>query len=133
MQAGENNCVFCKIVAGKIPDYRIWEDQDFVAFLDIKPVQVGHVLIIPRAHYEHILDLPDDLYTKIFLAAKRLAPKIGKVVGAVRMGLSVVGIDVTHAHLHLIPIHRSGDMNFDKAKASNPEALKELQRRLSQI
>ena len=71
-------CVFCKIAKGEVPDYRVWEDNDFIAFLDIKPVQSGHVLIIPRKHIEHVLDLPDGLYTGIFLVARFLAQRLAK-------------------------------------------------------
>jgi histidine triad (HIT) family protein len=97
------DCVFCKIIAGEIPSAKIYEDEKCLAFLDINPVNFGHALLIPKEHYPTMVDTPDDLVAYLYVKAKELIPKIKKAMGADYVALSVVGTDVPHLHIHLIP------------------------------
>lgn len=98
-----DNCIFCKIAKGEIPAHKTFENDEFVAFLDIHPKAPGHTLLIPKAHYQWFTDLPDDLYAKLFEHAKVLARELKQQNGADYVHLSIVGKDVPHAHVHLIP------------------------------
>lgn len=98
-----NDCIFCKIVAGEIPAHKVYEDGQFLAFLDIHPVSKGHTLLIPKAHYAWFYDLPDELYGALFVKAKELALNLKKDQKADYVKLGIVGVDVAHAHVHLIP------------------------------
>ncbi len=95
--------VFCKIVKGEIPSAKVYEDDKVLALLDIKPVNFGHTLVIPKEHYPTFIDLPDELIKEIFTRAKKLIPDIKQAMAADFVVLSVVGVDVPHFHLHLIP------------------------------
>ena len=97
------DCIFCKIAAGEIPAQKTLENEECVAFLDIHPKAPGHTLLIPKKHYPWIWDIPDALFVKLFQTAKQLAPELKKQVGADYVQLSVIGKDVPHAHMHLIP------------------------------
>ena len=97
------NCVFCKIVAGDIPCHKIYEDDKVLAFLDINPVTDGHALLIPKEHYQLMPDVPNDLLAYLFSKTKELMPKIKTAMQADYVGLSVVGVDVPHFHIHIIP------------------------------
>jgi len=97
------NCIFCKIVKGEIPSVKVWEDGNFLAFLDINPVNYGHTLLIPKKHYERMEDASEDILKKIFVKAKMLMEKIKKATEANYVTLSVMGLDVPHFHIHLIP------------------------------
>src|SRR3990167_1337337 len=101
MQVSNPDCVFCKIVAGEIPSYRVWEDAAFVAFLNINPVAPGHLLVIPKTHIDSVFDLPNDLYMALFEAGKALAGPLKQATSCMKVGLSVVGLDVPHTHLHV--------------------------------
>ncbi|MDD5528260.1 MAG: HIT family protein [Patescibacteria group bacterium] len=96
-------CIFCKIAAGEIPAAKIYENEKCLAFLDINPVAFGHILLIPQEHYQTMTDTPDDLVAYLFVKAKELMPKIKKAMAADYVSLSVVGVDVPHFHIHLIP------------------------------
>lgn len=96
------DCIFCKIVAGQIPGSKVYEDDEVLAFLDIHPKGPGHTLLIPKAHYRWFEQMPDELYDKVFRAAKKLSLDM-KERGADHVQLSIVGKDVPHAHVHLIP------------------------------
>jgi histidine triad (HIT) family protein len=97
------DCIFCKIAKGEIPANKTYEDDTVVAFLDIEPKAPRHTLLIPKAHYRWFEELPDDIYNKLFLQAKKLAAELKKETGADYIRLSVVGTDVPHVHIHLIP------------------------------
>jgi histidine triad (HIT) family protein len=97
------SCIFCKIIAGEIPAAKVYEDEKCLAFLDIKPVNPGHVLLIPKEHYQRMEDTPDELVAYLFIKAKELMPKIKKAMQADYVSLSVVGVDVPHFHIHLMP------------------------------
>ena len=98
-----DNCIFCKISAGEIPSYKVYEDDMCFAFLDIHPVSVGHMLIIPKSHHEWIQQVPDALLSHCFITAKSLIEQIKMKLGADYVQVSVVGKDVPHFHIHLIP------------------------------
>lgn len=117
------DCIFCKISGGEIPSAKIWEDGDFVAFLDINPINPGHTLIIPKRHVDRLFDIPEPQYSALFAAARRLSAPILKATGAKRMGLVVEGFLVPHAHLHLVPLHGGNELDFRRAKKAPPEEL----------
>jgi len=97
------SCIFCKIISGEIPAAIVYEDKKCLAFLDINPVTFGHALLIPQRHYQTMADTPDDLVVYLFTKAKKLMPAIKKAANADYIALSVVGVDVPHFHIHLIP------------------------------
>lgn len=108
--------IFSKIISGEIPSYKIVEDERFFAFLDINPMSKGHTLVIPKNEVDYIFDLDDDLYVELALFAKKVSKAIEKAVPCKRIGVMVVGLEVPHAHVHLIPIQKEGDMNLAKPK-----------------
>lgn len=118
--------IFSKIVAGEIPCYRVAETDRCLAFLDINPVVRGHVLCIPKQEVDYIFDLDDELFAELHLFARRVAKGIKKVCPCIKVGEAVVGIDVPHAHIHLIPLNQPGDLNFAHHVDMNPEELKTL-------
>lgn len=108
--------IFSKIVAGEIPAYKVAESIDFLAFLDVNPLAFGHVLVIPKKETDYIFDIADDEYMGLWVFAKIVAQGIKQVVPCKKIGIAVVGLEVNHAHIHLIPINNVGDMNFERAK-----------------
>lgn len=106
--------IFSKIVAGEIPCYKVAENDDCLAFLDINPVAVGHVLCIPKKEVDYIFDIDNDLFCKLMLFSKSVAEGLKKVCPCIKVGMAVVGIDVQHAHVHLIPLNNPSDLNFSK-------------------
>ncbi len=120
--------IFSKIIAGEIPGYKIAENDRFFAFLDIFPLREGHVLVIPKLEVDKFFDLPAEYLSAMLVFAQPIAKAIEKSFDCNRVGLEVVGLEVPHAHLHLIPINEANDLNFvqDKLKLS-PERLKEVQ------
>lgn len=117
--------IFTKIVQGEIPSYKVAESEHCYAFLDINPLAKGHTLVIPKKEVDYILDLDDHLYNELFAFAKKVGEAVEKVVPCKRMGMIVFGLDVPHAHIHLIPINKSSEMNFSspKIKLSKEEFL----------
>lgn len=110
-----------RIVNGEIPCHKIAENEEFLAFLDINPLRKGHTLVIPKQEIDYIFDLPDDTLGKIMIFAAETARKIEKVIPCERIGVSVIGLEVPHAHVHLIPMDAVSDMNFSRPKLSIPE------------
>ena len=108
--------IFTKIVQGEIPSYKIAEDDNYFAFLDINPLAKGHTLVIPKAEVDYIFDINDDLYTGLFAFAKKVGMAIEKVTPCRRIGITVIGLEVPHAHIHLIPINSIYDMDFKQPK-----------------
>jgi len=116
--------IFSKIVSGEIPAYKVAETIDFLAFLDINPLAEGHVLVIPKQEVDYLFDLEDDLYTGLQIFAKIIAGGIKKAVPCIKVGVAVIGLEVPHAHIHLIPMNRVDDMNFSRPKLTfTPEQL----------
>ncbi len=118
--------IFSKIVAGEIPCHKIAETDQFLAFLDAFPVAKGHVLVIPKKETDYIFDLSDDEYSGLMLFAKKIAGFIEKVVPCNRIGVAVVGLEVPHAHVHLIPLNSMADMDFGKKLKFTAEELGQL-------
>jgi histidine triad (HIT) family protein len=123
--------IFSKIVSGEIPSYKIVENDEFLAFLDIFPLVRGHVLVVPKIEIDNFFDLPDELLSKMILFAKPVAKAIEKSFDCNRCGMSVVGLEVPHAHLHLVPLNNSNDLNFTKHKLKlSPEEFKAIQQKI---
>lgn len=108
--------IFTKIVHGEIPSYKIAEDENYYAFLDINPIARGHTLVIPKKEIDYIFDIGDDLYRGLFAFAKRIAKAVGKVIECKRVGITVLGLEVPHAHIHVVPINTVYDIDFKKPK-----------------
>ncbi|HWC54382.1 MAG TPA: HIT family protein [Chitinophagaceae bacterium] len=123
--------IFSKIIAGEIPSYKIAENEKFYAFLDIFPLREGHTLVVPKTEVDNLFDLPEEYLNEILLFAQPIAKAIEKAFDCNRCGISVIGLEVPHAHVHLIPINSSNDLNFTqhKAKASD-ESLKKVQEKI---
>ncbi|HEY9257825.1 HIT family protein [Chitinophaga sp.] len=120
--------IFTKIIKGEIPSYKIAENEHFYAFLDIFPLVKGHTLVISKAETDKFFDVSDDLLKEWLLFAKPIAQAIEKVIPCNRIGVSVVGLEVPHAHMHLIPINSADDMNFSRSKLKlSVEEFKEIQ------
>jgi histidine triad (HIT) family protein len=115
--------IFTKIIDGEIPCYKIAEDVSFIAFLDIQPLVAGHTLVIPKKEIDYVFDLDDTTLKEMMIFSKMVAAKIKAAVPCNRIGVSVIGLEVPHAHVHLVPINRIDDMNFtkDKLALSNDE------------
>ena len=110
--------IFSRIVAGEIPCYKVAEDENYFAFLDISPVAKGHTLVIPKQEVDYIFDLDDETYVGLTRFAKRVAKAIGKAIPCKRVGVAVMGLEVPHTHIHLVPINKEADMNFFRDKFS---------------
>lgn len=117
--------VFTKIVNGEIPSYKVAESDNCYAFLDINPIGKGHVIVIPKKEVDYIFDLDDELYNDLFLFAKRVAIALKNVIPCKRVGVAVIGLEVPHAHIHLIPINSEADMDFkrERVKLSQEEFI----------
>jgi len=120
--------IFSKIINGEIPSFKIAENEKFYSFLDINPLVMGHTLVIPKIEVDKFLDMPDDYLSEILLFAKPIAEAIEKSFPCKRCGLSVIGLEVPHAHMHLIPLNHMDDINFTRKKLSpSKEELKVAQ------
>ena len=123
--------IFSKIIAGEIPSYKISENDKFYAFLDIFPLREGHVLVVPKVETDKLFDLPDDYLKEMLLFAKPIAKAIEKAFDCNRCGISVIGLEVPHAHLHLIPINSANDLNFTQHKSqASAESLQKAQEKI---
>lgn len=123
--------LFSKIIAGEIPSYRIAENDRFFAFLDIFPLREGHTLVVPKLEVDRFFDMPDAFLGEMLLFARPIARAIEQAFDCNRCGLSVVGLEVPHAHLHLVPIDSSDDLNFTRPKLRlKPEQLKAAQEKI---
>lgn len=119
--------IFSRIIAGEIPSYKIAENDDFFAFLDINPMAKGHTLVVPKQETDYIFDLDDELLSKMTLFAKQTAKAIEKAIPCKRIGIMVVGLEVPHAHIHLIPIQKEGDMSLANPRVKlSDEEFKEI-------
>jgi histidine triad (HIT) family protein len=117
--------IFSRIVAGEIPAHKIAETDNYLAFLDVQPTAIGHTLVIPKKEVDYLFALDDELYTGLMAFAKKIAPAIEKAVPCRRIGVAVIGLEVPHAHVHLIPLNSMNDMNFSKKLAPTQEELAE--------
>jgi histidine triad (HIT) family protein len=125
--------IFSKIINREIPSYKIAEDETSYAFLDINPVQKGHVLVVPKQEVDYLFDLPEDNYVSLQLFARKVAKAIEKVIPCERIGVAVIGLEIAHAHIHLIPINGIHDLDFSKPKATlTPGEFKELAQKIEE-
>lgn len=119
--------IFTRIVSGEIPSYKVAEDDRFYAFLDINPLAEGHTLVIPKIEVDYIFDLDEETYRGLFAFARKVAIAQKSVISCKRIGMAVLGMEVPHAHIHLVPLRTEGDLDFRKKKISlTPEQFKEI-------
>ncbi len=118
--------LFTRIINGEIPCYKLAENEYCFSFLDIKPLKKGHTLVIPKLEIDYIFDLPDDVLEEMIRFSKRMAKAISQVTPCTKVGMSVIGLEVPHAHIHLVPIHSISDLNFSNARLSITEEEYEI-------
>ncbi|HMT34380.1 MAG TPA: HIT family protein [Chitinophagaceae bacterium] len=125
--------IFTKIIDGSIPCFKIKEDEHFIAFLDINPIALGHTLVVPKVQVDKIFDLSDQLLSEALVFAKPIAKALEKTMDCQRCGISVIGLEVPHAHIHLVPIQTADDLNFTRTKLTlSMDTLKQLQETIFQ-
>lgn len=115
--------IFSKIIAGEIPSYKVAENDKFFAFLDINPVNWGHTLVVPKQETDYIFDIDDEQLGEMMVFAKKVAKGIKQALPCRKVGVTVLGLEVPHAHIHLVPLQKEGDMDF-KHKIDNPDPVK---------
>jgi histidine triad (HIT) family protein len=108
--------IFSKIVSGEIPCYKVAETKDYLAFLDVRPLAEGHTLVIPKQEVDYIFDMEDEHYAGLLLFAKIVAGAIKRVIPCTKVGMAVIGLEVPHAHVHLVPMNAIGDLNFERER-----------------
>lgn len=119
--------IFARIASGEIPSYKIAENEKFFAFLDISPLAKGHTLVIPKAEVDYIFDLDEETHKELWQFAMNVARAIKKVVPCIKVGVAVIGLEVPHAHIHLVPLNSMEDINFSRPKLSLPqEEMKQI-------
>lgn len=119
--------IFSRIIAGEIPSYKVAEDDKFYAFLDINPIAWGHTLVVPKTEVDYLFDLEDGLLSEMALFTKRVAEAIKKAIPCRKVGMAVLGLEVPHAHIHLVPLKNEGDMDFKhKIENPSPEKMQEI-------
>lgn len=125
--------IFTKIVNGEIPAYKVAEDENYFAFLDIFPVAKGHTLVIPKKEVDYLFDLDDETYSGLQLFAKKVATGLKKAIPCEKVGVLVLGLEVAHAHIHLIPMQNESDvLNFSNKKKFSPEEFEEIRKRIAE-
>jgi histidine triad (HIT) family protein len=123
--------IFSKIINGDIPSYKIAESEKFIAFLDIQPLVMGHVLVVPKTEVDKLFDVPDDYLAAMLVFAKPIAHAIEKAFDCSRCGISVIGLEVPHAHMHLVPINSADDLNFTRPKlTAKADELRSVQEKI---
>ena len=113
--------IFAKIISGEIPAFKVAENENFLAFLDIYPISRGHVLVIPKKETDYLFDITLDAYLELWKFAQEVAKAMDKVIDCKRIGVAVIGLEVPHAHIHLVPLNSISDINFESPKLSLPE------------
>jgi len=111
-----SDSIFTKIIKGEIPCYKIAEDDRFIAFLDVFPIKKGHTLVVPKAQIDYLFDLDDSLLSDLMIFSKKVAQKMERVISCERVGIAVIGLEVPHAHIHLVPLDTVGDIDFSQPK-----------------
>jgi histidine triad (HIT) family protein len=125
--------LFTKIIKGEIPCYKIAEDERYFAFLDINPLMAGHTLVVPKVETDYIFDLPDDELSGLILFSRKVAMAIEKAIPCVRIGVAVIGLEIPHVHIHLVPMNQMADLNFKNPKLSfTPEEFGKIAKRISE-
>jgi histidine triad (HIT) family protein len=112
--------LFTRIIQGEIPCYKVAEDDRFFAFLDIRPMAKGHTLVIPKAEVDYLFDLPEDLLAEMMVFARKVAIAIREVIPCKRVGVAVLGMEVPHAHIHLVPLNKESDLSFQREPVAIP-------------
>jgi histidine triad (HIT) family protein len=126
--------IFTRIVKGEIPCHKIAENEHFLAFLDVSPLAVGHTLVIPKHEVDYIFDLDDTTLSGLMLFAKEVAIRLRKAIPCLRIGVAVIGMEVPHAHVHLVPMNRMDDINFSRPKMKiSQEELAEIAQKIEQM
>jgi histidine triad (HIT) family protein len=121
--------IFARIASGEIPSYKIAEDDRFFAFLDINPLAKGHALVIPKQEIDYLFDLDEEMYEDLWLFAMKVAKAVKQVVPCIKVGVAVIGLEVPHAHIHLVPMNTMDDINFSRPKLTFPaDEMKQLAR-----
>jgi histidine triad (HIT) family protein len=120
------NCIFCKIVKGEIPCIKIWEDEKYLAFLDVNPIKEGHALLIPKKHDAYIFDLNDSEYHEIMSVAKIIAKKLKGAFNSPKVGIVVEGFGVEHIHIHLVPVFKSAELDPNNATPTGIDELRKI-------
>lgn len=118
--------IFTRIINGEIPCYKIAEDDRFFAFLDIRPLNAGHTLVIPREEIDYLFDIEDDMLADMIVFSKKIAVAIKKVIPCERVGMAVIGLEVPHAHIHLSPVNSLHDLDFSRPKQFSPEEMERI-------
>ena len=119
--------IFSKIIAGEIPSCKVAEDENFFAFLDINPLAIGHTLVVPKKEINYIFDLDDEMLADMMLFSKKVAKALKKAIPCLRVGVTVIGLEVPHAHIHLVPINKESDIHFGGQRLKlTPETLQEI-------
>ena len=111
-----SDSIFTKIIKGEIPCYKIAEDDRFIAFLDVFPIKKGHTLVVPKAQIDYLFDLDDSLLSDLMIFAKKVSQKMQSAISCERIGIAVIGLEVPHAHIHLVPLDTVGDIDFSQPK-----------------
>jgi histidine triad (HIT) family protein len=125
--------IFTKIIKGEIPAYKVAENEEFIAFLDVFPLERGHTLVVPKIQIDYIFDLEPNLYQRYWAFAQQVAKAVGHVVPCIKVGVAVIGLEVPHAHIHLVPLNTVGDLNFSRPKQSfPPEVMEELAQKIKE-
>ena len=126
--------IFSKIIANEIPCYKVAETKDFIAFLDVSPLAAGHTLVVPKVEVDYLFDIEDEQYLALQLFAKTVAVAIKKAIPCIRIGVAVIGLEVPHAHIHLVPLKELGDLNFEKErKVFSPDEYQEICKKIQQF
>ena len=126
--------IFSKIIANEIPCYKVAETKDFIAFLDVRPLAAGHTLVVPKVEVDYLFDIEDEQYLALQLFAKTVAIAIKKAIPCKRIGVAVIGLEVPHAHIHLVPLNELGDLNFEKErKVFSPDEYQEICKNIQQF
>ncbi|WP_010134408.1 HIT family protein [Ochrovirga pacifica] len=123
--------IFTKIIQGEIPCYKVDENEHFIAFLDINPNAAGHTLVVPKKEIDQLFDLDDELYTQLFAYSKKIAKAIEKAITCKRVGLSVIGLEVPHVHVHLIPLNNMADATFGKKETLRQEEFQTIAKNIA--
>jgi histidine triad (HIT) family protein len=122
--------IFTRIISGEIPCYKIYEDELTFAFLDIRPLQLGHTLVVPKIEVDELYELPEPYFTAVHQTAQKIANALKQATWCVRIGSLVLGMEVPHAHLHLVPMNHESDIDLSNANTETPEAMKEIQEKI---
>lgn len=125
--------IFSRIIAGEIPSYKIAENEKFYAFLDINPLQKGHTLVVPKKETDYIFDIEDNDLAEMIVFAKKVAVAVKEAIPCVKIGVAVIGLEVRHAHIHLVPMQKEGDLNFSNKKMTLPaEEMEQIAKNISE-